>query len=360
MQDGVGHAVQRGTAGHGQHPVAGAGVQLGGQRQQYLLQAALHAGGQVGVRVGEFPAGRASRSELRPVHRVGAEAAGDRPDLLPDLVEEAGPAVGGQRHHLVFVAGAQEAEVGGQVLVEQAERVRQRLGGQDLELACAVPAAEERILLAATVADQHGALGRPRGQAGRGGVGDVVAHEAGPGRVQAGELLGEELRCVRRVQRAQVIPWVVELHGRGGAHQRRVVREADGDRRRPGCTPAWRRHHRAAAAGCSQAANGTGRLPCLRRLKRSSSAAATTAPSTMSAAAGSWKTELMPRTRMPVPSVAVMARRCSGVASGGVRGMASVAPLPAQATASPNPAAARPSPQATFVTAMFQRLFLGK
>src|SRR5690348_6871247 len=56
-------------------------------------------------------------------------------------------------------------------------------------------------------------------------------------------------------------------------------------------------------AGCSQAEKGTGRLPCLRRLNRSSSAAATTSPSMTSAAAGSWKTELTPRTRMPAPWV---------------------------------------------------------
>ena len=55
-----------------------------------------------------------------------------------------------------------------------------------------------------------------------------------------------------------------------------------------------------ACSGSSQAENGTGRLPCLRRVKRSSSAAATIVPSTTSAAAGSWKTALMPRTRMGV------------------------------------------------------------
>jgi hypothetical protein len=39
--------------------------------------------------------------------------------------------------------------------------------------------------------------------------------------------------------------------------------------------PACFRHHRTDSSGSSQVENGTGRLPCLRRLKRSSSAAAT-------------------------------------------------------------------------------------
>jgi hypothetical protein len=50
------------------------------------------------------------------------------------------------------------------------------------------------------------------------------------------------------------------------------------------------------SSGSSQVENGTGRLPCLRRLKRSSSAAATVRPSITSAAAGSWNTALIPST----------------------------------------------------------------
>jgi hypothetical protein len=68
--------------------------------------------------------------------------------------------------------------------------------------------------------------------------------------------------------------------------------------------PPLARHHRIACSGSSQAENGTGRLPCLRRLKRSSSAAATVRPSTTKAAAESWKTALMPRTRICVSTPA--------------------------------------------------------
>ena len=48
--------------------------------------------------------------------------------------------------------------------------------------------------------------------------------------------------------------------------------------RSAGSMPASRRHQRAACSGSSHVENGTGDLPCLRRLKRSSSAAATIAP----------------------------------------------------------------------------------
>src|SRR6478752_7976985 len=58
------------------------------------------------------------------------------------------------------------------------------------------------------------------------------------------------------------------------------------------------RQNSIAASGSSHVENGTGDFPCLRREKRSSSAAATIFPSTTSAAAGSWKTALMPSTRL--------------------------------------------------------------
>src|ERR1700712_1188271 len=62
--------------------------------------------------------------------------------------------------------------------------------------------------------------------------------------------------------------------------------------------PASFRHQAAESSGSSHALHGRGRLPCLRRLNRSSSAAATTRPSTTSAADESWKTALTPSTFM--------------------------------------------------------------
>jgi hypothetical protein len=66
--------------------------------------------------------------------------------------------------------------------------------------------------------------------------------------------------------------------------------------RSDGRSPASSRHHLAASSGSSQVEKGTGTLPCLRRLKRSSSAAATVTPSTTSAAAMSWNTPFTPST----------------------------------------------------------------
>jgi hypothetical protein len=66
--------------------------------------------------------------------------------------------------------------------------------------------------------------------------------------------------------------------------------------RSSGVSPPSARHHLMACSGSSHVENGTGRLPCLRRLKRSSSAAATIWPSTTIAAAGSWNTALTPST----------------------------------------------------------------
>src|SRR4030095_12690938 len=71
--------------------------------------------------------------------------------------------------------------------------------------------------------------------------------------------------------------------------------EYDTASRSSGFSPARSRHQRADISGSSQAAHGTGRLACLRRLKRSSSAAARTCPSSTTAAAESWKSALIPR-----------------------------------------------------------------
>src|SRR5215207_11460258 len=59
--------------------------------------------------------------------------------------------------------------------------------------------------------------------------------------------------------------------------------------------PASARHQAIDCSGSSQVEKATGGLPCLRREKRSSTAAATVTPSTTRAAAGSWKTALIPR-----------------------------------------------------------------
>src|SRR5215207_3322370 len=69
--------------------------------------------------------------------------------------------------------------------------------------------------------------------------------------------------------------------------------------RSAGSIPASDRHQAIDCSGSSQVENATGGLPCLRREKRSSSAAAIVTPSITTAAAGSWKTALSPRTFIP-------------------------------------------------------------
>src|SRR5690606_38645798 len=125
---------------------------------------------------------------------------------------------GGERHHLVLVACAQEAQVGGELLVEQADRVRQRLGGERGEVPVAVHPGEVAGRLAAPVEHQHRAvpvpLPRRRGQRGGGGVRDVVRHVPHDAGVEAGQRGGEEGGGAAGVLDAQPVPGVVELQVR--------------------------------------------------------------------------------------------------------------------------------------------------
>ena len=133
----------------------------------------------------------------------------------------------GKRHHLVLVAGSQEAEVGSQLLVHQAERVRQRLSAQHLQPPPGVAAGQAGLALSAAVADQDAAPGAGHREPGRGRVRHVVAHETGPVRIQPGQRLREELRGPGRIHGAQVIPGIIQTHLLGRAHQARVIGKAD-------------------------------------------------------------------------------------------------------------------------------------
>jgi hypothetical protein len=154
---GVGDAVERDTTGHRQRVRAAGGlVQPGGKLADDLLQADLHAGGEIGVTVGDLPVRRSGLGEAVPVHRGDGEAAvRGGPDQVTELVKVGRAAVGGQRHDLVLVAGVQEPEVAGQTLVEQAERVGQLLRGQHLEVIAAVHAGQVARDLAATVEHEN-------------------------------------------------------------------------------------------------------------------------------------------------------------------------------------------------------------
>ena len=66
--------------------------------------------------------------------------------------------------------------------------------------------------------------------------------------------------------------------------------------------------------GSSQVENGTGRLPCLIRVNRSSSTAATTCPSSTRHADESWNAALMPRVYIRRPQSAPDATRTAATA----------------------------------------------
>ncbi len=233
QQPGVGHAVERDPAGHREAPLVRTLVQPTGELQEHLLQAGLDAGGEVGVVGGPAVPRRVVVPGQRlgvgaPVDRLHAEAAvAGRVDEFTQLAEVAWLAVRRECHHLVLVAGPQEAEVRGDLLVHQAERMRKLLCGEDGQLAVPVVPGQVGHGLAPAVADQHGRVAVRRGQPGRRGVGHVVGHVAHLRGVQARQRGGEERRGVARVGRAELFPVLVQAV-LGGAlqvepHQLRVV-----------------------------------------------------------------------------------------------------------------------------------------
>lgn len=115
---------------------------------------------------GRSPPGRRGRGSIRRPARGpsrGRPSRSGRPrsplagraHVFAELVQEARLAVGRQRHDLVLVAGAQEAEVLGEVLVHEAQRVREALGVQRCQDAALVRPGQVRVRLAAAVEDQH-------------------------------------------------------------------------------------------------------------------------------------------------------------------------------------------------------------
>ena len=208
------------------------------QVEKDLLQAALHAGGEVGVL-------RQDRLSLAPPLHEAAPFDGLHPE--PALaIGGHGPAQLGevhrcpvrrQRHHLVLVGAAPEPEVVGGLLVEQAQRMRQMLAGEDLDLAADAAPGQVGGHLTPPVEHQDAAGGQRGGHRGRGGVGDVVGDESHHGRVEAGQRRLQEQRRPSGVERAQPLPAVGGdvRAGRGG--QARVERVGDGVEVLRGDTP---------------------------------------------------------------------------------------------------------------------------
>ena len=179
------------------------------------------------MRVGELRAGRERRGVPRPVDRADAEPA---PAVgaheLPERVQERRLRVGAQRHHLVLVGGAAEAEVGGQLLVEQPERVRQPLRGEHVQRAAREAPGQVGGHLAAPVEHEHAAGIKAGGEGGRGGVGDVV-RDPPEVALPAAERRAQKQRRPPRVQRPQPLPVAGGDVRAGLRGQRRVIRVGD-------------------------------------------------------------------------------------------------------------------------------------
>jgi hypothetical protein len=113
------------------------------QLEQHLFQPPLHRARERSVRDRELLARPQRRGEVRQRERLDAEATDAvGVDQAPQILEEGGLPVGRHRHHLVLVRRAPEAEVRGQLFVQEPERVRQSLARQHLQLATAGPAGE--------------------------------------------------------------------------------------------------------------------------------------------------------------------------------------------------------------------------
>jgi hypothetical protein len=144
QQARVGHAVEGHATGHAEVAVAGALVQPAGQVEDHLLESPLHAGGEVGVHRRPLASGLDARREGCPVDGLDVEAAVlGGAHQLAHAAEEDGLAVRGHGHHLVLVAAAQEAEVFGDLLVHESQRVGELLLRQHLQLAA--PAAPGKV-----------------------------------------------------------------------------------------------------------------------------------------------------------------------------------------------------------------------
>jgi hypothetical protein len=89
-------------------------------------------------------------------------------------------AEGGQSHHLVFIGGVQEAEIAGDLLVQQAERMRKVDLPESLQPVAAAHVIGGRGLLPASIQRQHRGMIERRGKKGAGGVRHVVLHEMPP------------------------------------------------------------------------------------------------------------------------------------------------------------------------------------
>lgn len=210
MQPGVGHAVQRDATGQREVLLTGLAMQPRGQFEQHVLEPALDARGEVGmVRAGRTRGHRGC--ELRPVHGFGAETAipGGVHEFAEPIEEPRG-AVGGESHHLVFVARPGESEMFGEVLVHQPERVRQLLGGQFHELAVPVFPGQIGLTLSAAVGHQHRRIARRGRERGGRGMRQMMPHETHDRWIEAGQCGREKRGCAESVIGSGIFAFLIE------------------------------------------------------------------------------------------------------------------------------------------------------
>jgi len=210
----VGRAVESHTAGQAQRFLPGAPVDMIQQREVVFFEDHLHGGGQVGMPRGDFVAGRARRAEhlehfprehaagdrlaaipghldavamMRKVIEVEAAIAGFGLDDLANLRGEAGLAVSGQTHHFVLVAVLREAQKLSEGGVENAERVREQHGAEQIDAIAAADAPLNAAVIAETIDRDYGSFFEGRGKEGAGEVRAVVLHLVDFGALQLGK-----------------------------------------------------------------------------------------------------------------------------------------------------------------------------
>ena len=159
-QPGVHHAVQCHATGHAQVPAAGRYVEPSRQVQYRLFQDNLKRVRDVEMTLVDGTTALACRSEAllqtRRLDRV-LPALSDL-DNLTKSGKERGLAVGGQRHHLVFIGRVEEPEIARDLLVEDPQRVRHIHLTQPGNLVAVAQAVGRGGLLTPAVESQDGGV----------------------------------------------------------------------------------------------------------------------------------------------------------------------------------------------------------
>ena len=197
-------AVQRDAACHAERPEPGRLAPVRDDMEQDPFQALLRSGGEVAMRLGEHLGPLGTRQQLlesgedmavigRPLGREPVQV--ERVLAVRMEVDEAleeppvdlGVPIRRQAHHLVLVGVELETEMPGDEPVEDADRVPDRVGVEDLEATVSHRIDGHRVDLAHAVAHDAERVGERRGEIRAGRVGEMVldADEFSPRQVEA-------------------------------------------------------------------------------------------------------------------------------------------------------------------------------